>query len=196
VAESEARLAVAPPASPGSIWQASSRLSDLARDVRASQVDDVLTIVVAEQASAVATGGTKTSRASSAVNTVNSLAGINPARGSLVNLANMAGSWQLNGAGTTSRSTTLTATLTARVTRVLPNGFLVVESTKEIQVNSEHQIITVRGVVRPADIDTTNSVQSSRLAQLEVHIDGKGVVNDAIRRPNPLYRLMLWLLPF
>jgi flagellar L-ring protein precursor FlgH len=187
---------VAPPASPGSIWQASSRLSDLARDVRASQVDDVLTIVVAEQASAVATGGTKTSRASSAVNTVNSLAGINPARGSLVNLANMAGSWQLNGAGTTSRSTTLTATLTARVTRVLPNGFLVVESTKEIQVNSEHQIITVRGVVRPADIDTTNSVQSSRLAQLEVHIDGKGVVNDAIRRPNPLYRLMLWLLPF
>jgi flagellar L-ring protein precursor FlgH len=196
VAESEARSAIAPAASPGSIWQASSRLADAARDVRASQVDDVLTIIVNESASAVATGVTKTQRASSAVNSVNSLAGINPPGGSLVNLANMAGSSQLNGQGTTSRTTTLTTTLTARVTRVLPNGCLVVESSKEIQVNAEHQIITVRGVVRPADIDTTNSVLSSRLAQLEVHIDGKGVVNDAIRRPNPLYRLMLWLLPF
>ncbi|MGA2273738.1 MAG: flagellar basal body L-ring protein FlgH [Bryobacteraceae bacterium] len=196
VAESEARSAVAPPASPGSIWQAGSRLADAARDVRASQVDDVLTIVVAEEASAVTTGVTKTSRASSATNAVNSLAGINPPGGSLVNLANMAGSWQLNGQGTTSRTTTLTTTLTARVTHVLPNGGLVVEASKEIQVNSEHQLITVRGVVRPADIDTTNSVQSSRLAQLEVHIDGKGVVNDAIRRPNFLYRLMMWLLPF
>jgi flagellar L-ring protein precursor FlgH len=159
-------------------------------------VDDVLTIVVAEQASAVSTGVTKTSRASSATNAVNSIAGINPPGGSLVNLANMAGSWQLNGQGTTSRSTTLTTTLTARVTHVLPNGGLVVEASKEIQVNSEHQLITVRGVVRPADIDATNSVLSSRLAQLEVHIDGKGVVGDAIRRPNFLYRLMLWLLPF
>jgi flagellar L-ring protein precursor FlgH len=196
VAESEARSAVAPPALPGSIWQASSRLGDLARDVRASQVDDVLTIIVSEQASAVATGVTKTSRASSAVNGVNSLAGINPPGGSLVNLANMAGSSSLNGQGTTSRSTTLTTTLTAHVTHVLPNGNLVVESTKEIQVNSEHQIIAVRGVIRPADIDATNSVLSSRVAQLEVHIDGKGVVGDAIRRPNFLYRLMLWLLPF
>ncbi len=196
VAESEARSAVAPPASPGSIWQAGSRLADLARDVRASQVDDVLTIIVAEAASAVTTGATKTSRASSANNSVTSLAGVNPPGGSLANLANMSGSWQLNGQGTTSRTTTLTTTLTARVTHVLPDGGLVVEASKEIQVNSEHQIITVRGVVRPADIDATNSVQSSRLAQLEVHIDGKGVVNDAIRRPNFLYRLMLWLLPF
>jgi flagellar L-ring protein precursor FlgH len=159
-------------------------------------VDDVLTIIVSEQASAVATGVTKTSRASSAVNGVNSLAGINPPGGSLVNLANMAGTSSLNGQGTTSRTTTLTTTLTAHVTHVLPNGNLVIESSKEIQVNSEHQIIAVRGVIRPADIDATNSVLSARVAQLEVHIDGKGVVGDAIRRPNFLYRLMLWLLPF
>jgi len=196
VAESEARSAVAPAALAGSIWQASSRLGDLARDLRASQVDDVLTIIVSEQASAVATGVTKTSRASSAVNGVNSLAGINPPGGSLVNLANMAGTSSLNGQGTTSRTTTLTTTLTAHVTHVLPNGNLVIESSKEIQVNSEHQIIAVRGVIRPADIDATNSVLSARVAQLEVHIDGKGVVGDAIRRPNFLYRLMLWLLPF
>jgi flagellar L-ring protein precursor FlgH len=39
-------------------------------------------------------------------------------------------------------------------------------------------------------------VQSDRLAQLEVHIDGKGVVGDAIKRPFILYRLLLGILPF
>jgi hypothetical protein len=31
---------------------------------------------------------------------------------------------------------------------------------------------------------------------MEIHIDGKGVVNDAIRRPFFLWRLLLGILPF
>ncbi|SPE25849.1 Flagellar L-ring protein [Candidatus Sulfopaludibacter sp. SbA3] len=196
VAESAARSAAAPAATPGAIWLVGSRLADSARDVRASQVDDVLTIVVAEQASAVATGATKTQRSSSTKNSITALAGVTKSAGPWANLANLSGDTQLNGQGTTSRTTTLSTTLTARITHVLPNGGLVVEATKDIQVNSERQTITVRGVVRPADIDPTNSVQSNRLAQLEVHINGKGVVGDAIRRPFILYRILLGLLPF
>ena len=196
VAEAEARSAEAAHTTPGAIWLAGSRLADAARDVRASQVDDVLTIVVAEQASAVATGATKTARVSSTQNSISALAGLTRAAGPWANLAGTSGDTELAGQGTTSRTTTLTTTLTARVTHVLPNGGLVVEASKEIQVNSEHQLITVRGVVRAADIDPTNSVQSDRLGQLEVHIDGKGVVNDAIKRPFFLYRLLLSLLPF
>ena len=196
VAEAEARSAEAARTTPGAIWLAGSRLADSARDVRASQVDDVLTIVVAEQASAVATGTTKTARSSTTKNSVTALAGLTKKAGPWANLANVSGDTELSGQGTTSRTTTLSTTLTARITHVLPNGGLVVEASKEIQVNSEHQTITVRGVVRPADIDPTNSVQSDRLGQLEVHIDGKGVVNDAIKRPFFLYRLLLSLLPF
>ena len=196
IAESEARLAEASKATPGSIWQAGSRLADAARDVRASQVDDVLTIVVAEQASAVASGTTKTSRATTTKNAINALGGVTNSTGPLANLADISGTTSINGQGTTSRVTTLTTTLTARVTHVLPNGSLVVEATKDIQINSERQTIAVRGVVRPADIGPTNSVQSNRLAQLEVHVNGKGVVGDAIRRPFILYRILLGLLPF
>jgi flagellar L-ring protein FlgH len=196
VREAEARSAENSATTPGSIWLAGSRLADAARDVRASQVDDVLTIVVAEQASAVSTGVTKTSRTSSAKNSIAALAGITKATGPLANLANMSGDTELSGQGTTSRTTTLDTTLTARVTHVLPNGALLVEATKDVQINSESQTITVRGVVRPADIDTTNSVQSNRLGDIEVHVNGKGVVNDSIRRPNFLYRLLLGILPF
>jgi len=55
-----------PPAqpSPGSLWSPASRLVELGSDVRASQVDDLITIVVVESASAVVQGATKTQRTS------------------------------------------------------------------------------------------------------------------------------------
>jgi flagellar L-ring protein FlgH len=196
VREADARSAENSASTPGSTWIAGSRLADAARDVRASQVDDVLTIVVSESVSAVSSGVTQTSRKSSTQNSITALAGITNANGPLANLANVSGDTELNGQGTTSRTTTLTDTLTARVTHVLPNGALVVEATKDLQVNSERQTITVRGVVRPADIDPTNSVASNRLGDIEVRVNGKGVVGDAIRRPNFLYRLLLGILPF
>jgi flagellar L-ring protein FlgH len=191
----EARRAESAAFSPGGIWSPASRLADAARDVRASQVDDLLTVVVDEQASAVTTGTTKTQRSSSTKNSVAALAGITKTTGPLANLANISGATKIDGQGTTSRTTTLSTTLTARVVYVLPNGALVVEAAKDIQINSERQTITVRGVVRPADIDTTNSVKSNRLGQLEVRVNGKGVIGDAVRRPFFLYRLLLGLLP-
>ena len=82
------------------------------------------------------------------------------------------------------------------MTHVLPNGYLVLEGTKDVQVNSEHQLVTVRGVIRPADLTTGNIISSNQIAQMEIRINGKGVVNDAIRRPNILYRILLGILPF
>ena len=196
VAEAEARSAEAPAGAPGSIWSPGSRLADSARDLRASQVDDVLTIQVVEKASALATGSTKSARASSTKNSVSALAGLTRAAGPWANLSGVSGDTQLTGQGTTSRETMLTTTLTARITRVLPNGAMVVEGSKDVQVNSERQTVVVRGVVRQPDIGAGNVVLSDRLAQLEVRVNGKGVVGDAIRRPFILYRILLGLLPF
>lgn len=182
--------------SPGSLWSPVAGLADLARDHRASQVDDIVTITVAETASAVATGTTKTSRASSSKNSITSSALPAAAAAPLANLLGLSGQNSLNGQGTTSRDTTLRTSLSARVVRVLPNGYLVVEGEKQIQVDSERQLITVRGVVRPADITTSNTVTSTRLAQLEVRINGKGVVADSTRRPMLLYRVLMGILPF
>lgn len=183
-------------ASPGSIWTADSQYADLGRDLKASHVNDVVTIVVSESASAVTSGSTKTQRKSNASSSVSALAGVTRAAGPLANLANLGGNSQLDGSGTTSRQTVLTTTLTARVTGVLPNGNLLVEGTKDVQVNSERQMVVVRGVIRPADIAADNSVRSNRLAQMEIRLNGKGVVGDSIRRPFFLYRLLMGLLPF
>ncbi len=90
----------------------------------------------------------------------------------------------------------MTATLTAHVVEVLPNGNLLIESVKHIQVNSEDQTISVRGIIRPIDVQNDNTVGSARVGQMELRVNGKGVVADAIRRPNFLYRFILGLLPF
>jgi len=181
---------------PGSLFAPGARLADLVRDPRAYQVDDIVTIVVSDQASAVAKGTTNTSRASSAKHSVSALGGVTRSTGPLANLSNLSGESKLQGEGSTSRETVLSTTLSARVTHVLPNGYLVVEGQKENLVNSERQTVVVRGVVRPTDLGSDNSVQSNRLAQLEVRINGKGVIGDAVRRPFFLYRLLLGLLPF
>jgi len=182
--------------SPGSLWSPGARLMDIASDVRAARVDDMVTVVVSENATAVATGATQTARASTAQSNITALGGKKSSSNALSNLLNTSTSTSLNGSGTTSRGATITATLSARVTHVLPNGYLVVEGTKDVVVNSEHQLVTVRGVIRPADLSSGNMISSNQIAQMEIKIDGKGVINDAVRRPNFLYRLILGLLPF
>lgn len=196
VDQAHKRAAANEGASPGSLYSGEAVWSNLAIDDRARSIDDIVTIVVNEQASAVSTGTTKTSRAASANAAVTSVAGTLPVAGKLANLANVTSATSLNGQGTTSRQTTLTTTVTARVTDVLPNGYLVIEGHRSVLVNSENQVVTIRGVVRPSDLTNANTVQSGSIGQMELRINGKGVVNDAIHRPNFLYRLFLGLLPF
>jgi flagellar L-ring protein FlgH len=193
---SQPEIPTGPAVATGSLWTPTAWFSDLAADQRSRRVDDIVTIVVQESASAVSSGQVKTSRQSSAQNSITALAGLTRATGPWANLANLGGQTTLDGQGTTSRTTTLTTVISARVTHVLRNGNLVVEGTKIVGINSENQTITVRGVIRPIDLDTTNTVQSARLAQMEIQVNGKGVVADAVRRPNILYRLLLGLLPF
>jgi flagellar L-ring protein precursor FlgH len=181
-------------ASPGSLYSASGRLADSARDVRASEVNDIVTIVVNENASAVVSGVSNSSRKSSVNASITGAYGITTPK--LTNLLGTTNDIELAGSGTTSRNLALSTTISARVIEVQSNGNLVIEGTKDIGVNSDKQSITVRGIVRPADLSSANMVNSVQVASLTIKVTGKGVVGDAIRRPNFLYRFLLGLLPF
>ncbi len=183
-------------ASPGSLYVSGGRLADAARDLRASQVDDIVTIVVTESLSAVASGVTNTSRKSSATSNITALASTLAVPARIAAPLGVNGQQDLQGSGQTSRAMTLTTTISARVVAVKPNGTLMIEGTKDIGVNSEKQSITVRGQIRPTDLTTANTISSTQVADMQIRVNGKGVVGDAIRRPNFLYRLILGLLPF
>lgn len=196
VAEATAAARANNDASAGSLWSSAGIFTDLARDLRASRVNDMVTVLVAENASALSTGNVQTSRVSSAQASITALGGVTKATGALANLLGTSGDQELKGSGTVGRTTVISTTLGTRVVHVLPNGYLVVEGVKEIRVSSEQQVISVRGVVRPADLGPNNVVQSDLIAQLEVSVNGKGVVGDAVRRPFILYRLLMGILPF
>ena len=129
-------------ATPGSLYFPTGRLADAVRDVRASQVYDLVTIVVLDNSSAVSTGVTNTARKSSVAAAVTSLAGPKSPTGALANLANACNNTQLQGQGTTSRGTTISTNVTAEVTAVLPNGNLVVQRAegylRERRKTSDH----------------------------------------------------------
>lgn len=184
----------APP--PGSTWSQNALFSNLGMDLKARRVDDLVTIAVSETFSAVATGDVKTQRQATAQSNISQLVGVTKTTGPLANLLNSNTQNQLQGTGETSRGAVLTANLSARVTHVLPNGYLVIEGTKRVQVSSENQVVTVRGVIRPVDLDPTNTIPSNRIAQMEIQVSGKGVIGDSIHRPNILYRILLGILPF
>jgi len=180
---------------PGSLWTPTSLFSDLTSDLRARRVGDIVTILVQEKASAVSSGTVKTQRNSSLQSTISAAGGITRATGPWANLAKASTANSLDGQGATTRDTTLTATISAVVTQVLPNGSLVIQGTKNVKINNENQILGLRGLVRPVDLDTTNTVSSDRVAQMDLQVNGKGVVADQIKRPFILYRLLMDILP-
>ena len=182
--------------SEGSLFSAAGPLSNMASDVRATQVDDLVTIVVADRASAVSRGAVNSSRSSKAQYGIGALAGPTRAAGALADLARLGGESELLGQGSTTRENVITTTLSARVTHVLPNGVMVVQGIKNISVNSENHTVRIRGLIRRPDITSANMIRSDRIADMEITVDGRGVVGDAIRRPFILYRILMGVLPF
>jgi len=184
-----------PPAA-GSLFAANSFLAEPARDPRAARVGDLITIIVSEQASALSSGNLTQSRESDTDSSISRLLGVVGPTAGLANLFRHSTAADLTGTGSTSRQTNVTATLTAHVSHVMPNGNLVIEGAKEIAVNAERQLVWLRGVVRQADLNPDNSIGSERVAMMDLRVNGKGVVNTAIKRPNVVYRIFRGILPF
>jgi len=179
----------------GSLWTASSQHSNLFRDMRARYVNDVVTIRVSETTQAVTTADASAKRSSGMSGGIDQLVGLQDGVKELPELLSAGGQSRFDGRGTTSRATQLQTTLTARVTDVLPNGYLVVEGKREVRVNNENQMVILSGIVRPSDINRNNVVLSSAVAQMSVQVQGKGTVSQPLR-PGWLYQVVNGIWPF
>lgn len=99
------------------------------------------------------------------------------------------------GDGSTSRTTEVVGAVSARVIGVYPNGNLAVVGHKDVEVNHERQVLTLVGIVRPDDLGPDNSIDSDRLAELYVHLGGRGDIDDQ-QRQGWLTRLINKVWPF
>jgi len=194
VAEAKAKLD-AESESEGSLWVSHGRRSDMFRDFRAREINDVVTIRVVETTQAVATADLKSNKSADATAGFDSLFGAEKHIAELPKLIGGKSSSNFEGKGSTTRATTLQTTLSARVIDVLPNGYLVVEGAREIRLNNETQTVYLTGIVRPEDISRGNVVPSSAVAQMTVRVQGRGAVSQPIR-PGWLFRILSGIMPF
>jgi flagellar L-ring protein FlgH len=175
---------VLPPPTPrtdGAIYQAGQEMV-LFADLKARRVGDVLTIVLNESTNASKSAITKTTKASSVVDTGPSIFGKSiTTKGVPILDTNMSGANSFDGEGSSSQGNSLVGSLTVTVTEVQANGNLVVQGDKSLKLNQGDEFIHISGVVRPADVSTNNTVTSDKIADAHISYSGKGVIDNSNR---------------
>ncbi len=180
----------------GSLWNPNGSFANMTRDYKAYKVGDLVTINIVEQTSAAASGNVKSARNFSASSGISAFYGPLKATNHFTSLFSPQSTNSLNGASQTSSSTTLSTSLTGTVMQVLPNGYLVVQADRALNIDNQRQQVMVRGVVRPGDLSADNSVPSTSVGTLEVEVVGKGVISDGTRPPNKIMRAILSVIGF
>jgi flagellar L-ring protein precursor FlgH len=184
-----------PLGAPGSLWRDNSRMAFLGGDYKASQVGDLITILVVQGTTANNAGSVATGRTFSSTSSIAALAGHIKTSG-VQNIFSPSSAETLGGKSQASTTSTLQTTLAGRVVAALPSGLLVIEAERMLTMNNEKQTVLLRGLVRSGDVAPNNTVLSNAIGDLELELKGKGVLSDGTRRPNPLTRALLRLIGF
>ena len=194
-------LSYGDPGVSASLWRESRGDNNLFRDHRAYQPMDLVTIIVSEVSEGEKTAETETKSKSTMEASIEALLGIPQAwedRNPQASLNPAVKADTINnfkGEGSTERTGTLKAKISAMVVEILPSGILRIEGEKIISVNSEEQTMVISGLVRPYDLNAKNEVDSSKIANLRIDYYGDGTVGET-QVGGWLGRLMHVVWPF
>lgn len=183
-----------------SLWRPGSRA--FLKDQRASQVGDILTVVIEIADEAQITNTTARSRTNSEDAAASSLLGyeasfsqilpeaVDP--GSLIDLSSNSSS---QGSGSVNRDEEINLRVAALVTQVLPNGNLVIAGRQQVRVNFEVRNLQIAGMIRPEDITSTNTIRYDQIAEARVVYGGQGQISD-VQQPRYGQQIYDILWPF
>jgi len=172
-----------------SLWKDNSFFKSMYVDPKARGINDIVIIKISETSSATNKAGLKTTKKTSTSMGVDAFLGLETdlkGKGfDSFDPKSMFGGTTNNsnqGEGESKRETKLSTYITARVVDVMPNGNLVIEAKKEVMVNKEKQIVVLRGIIRPRDIDYYNTIESTKIADMQIKFAGKGPISEQARR--------------
>jgi flagellar L-ring protein FlgH len=179
-----------------SLWRNGSR--SFFKDQRAHQIGDLLTVTVNITDQANFANETQRSRNTTEDSGITNFLGANLLTGQKAlpgRLLTADSTSSYDGKGSVQRQESLTTNVAAVVTQLLPNGNMVVEGKQEIRVNFEMRELIVAGIVRPEDIQSDNTIDSSKIAQARIAYGGHGQLTD-VQQPRYGSQVMDILLPF
>jgi flagellar L-ring protein precursor FlgH len=183
---------------PNSLWRNGSRA--FFKDQRAMQIGDITTVKVKITDNAKFENGTARSRASKEDSGITDFAGSKLVTGPAAQvlpgkLLTADSTSSTDNKGSVNRQEALQTNVAAVVTQVLPNGNLVIEGKQEIRVNFEIRELIVAGIVRPEDIESDNTIDSTKIAQARIAYGGRGQITD-VQQPRYGQQVLDVLLPF
>ncbi len=184
---------------PNSLWQSGSRA--FFKDQRASQIGDILTVLVTIDDEAEFDNSTARSRSEANGAGVGGALGTAidtiflPAGTAASNLGDVNSNSSFQGQGSVEREENLQTTIAAVVTQVLPNGNMVIEGRQEVRVNFEVRELIVAGIVRPEDITASNTIASEQIAEARIGYGGRGQITT-VQQPRVGNQVLDILLPF
>lgn len=149
-----------------------SNYVSLYSDHKARRVGDIVTIIVTESTKASKSSATKTAKNSGSNGSLNDFFGLS----GLPLEMGVDSSSDYSGSGSTTRSGSMEAKISALVKQILPNGSLMLEGNRQVVVNEDTQTITISGIVRPEDISSQNTVLSMYMADAKISYAGEGPI--------------------
>lgn len=169
-----------------SLWQHGS--GGFFADQRATEIGDLLTIVIEIDDEASLDNASDRSRSGSSSLTLAGffgygsqidkiLPGVGPAdlpTGDIVDISSRTGA---SGDGSIDRSESISLRMAALVVQRLPNGNLVVVGRQEVKVNEELRELRVSGIIRPQDIDRGNTIAYDKMAEARISYGGRGAIS-------------------
>jgi len=170
-----------PPAPPvdGAIFH-SGYGAGLFENPTARNVGDVVTVVLEEATTAQKSSQTDTSKTTKDSLAAPTILGLpvtihgTPVLSGSLNNAN-----SFSGAGDSKQSDSLAGDISVTVVKRLPNGNLVIEGEKEIDLNQGSEFVRLEGVIRPIDVAPDNTIPSTEVADARIAYGQHGAINDA-----------------
>ncbi len=171
--------------------------NSLYTEKRARKVGDVITVMIEETNQATNAAGSQDQKASSVgVGAGSGYLGAGVYGSSVLsNIQNqfgVGGSTSSQGQGSSSRASTITGQMTAKIISILPSGNYQIQGSRVMEVNDEKQTIEVTGEIRPDDISSDNIVLSSRVADARIKFTGVGPATETAQ-VGLLTRVLSWL---
>ena len=175
----------------GALWPGNTRGNFLFGDDKATKVGDIITVTIDENATSTQSATTNTSKDTSIDLQSPNVLGL-PSNLGVNNFLNLGTQFDprvnatvansMQGTGTVTRNGTLSATVSALITDIVPGGNLRIEGRRSVTINNEEQIMVLRGIVRPQDINFDNTIPSTLIADASISYTGEGVVADEQRK--------------
>ena len=177
-----------PPGSAGSLWRVGART--FFNDQRAAKVGDILTVLITIDDSAQVSNTTTRERKVASNAQLNNFFGLESSLGKILpksfdpaNAINVGSDNTNSGTGTVNRQEKISLTVAAVVTKVMPNGNLVIQGRQEVKTNAEIRELTVAGIVRPEDIASNNTINHTQIAEARIAYAGRGDIARIQKSP-------------